>query len=87
MRPPFPLVDIDRSPQTPVRNSTFVAYDPDKTHPIDDPFYSSPVIGLRFQEDNKGRGLSREGAFIIDEFAGYEHCQGMNFALLFSALV
>ena len=66
-----------------MHSSTIVAYDPSQTHPIDDPFYSLPVIGLHFQKNNKGRGLVCEGAVIIGEFSSYKYCQGMNLALLF----
>ena len=85
---PFPfLVDThlsprDRSPHTPVRGSTrYAGYHPGQTHPsTDDPFYSSPVIGLRFNKTDQGTAIACEGAVILGgvfESPGHKHYEGM----------
>lgn len=84
--PSFPLLpaDTSRSPHTPARGSTcYAGYHPDQTHPSSDPFYPSPIIGLRFNKADQGGAIAREGAVIWGEkvgafeFLGYKYYEGM----------
>lgn len=81
--PPFPLLaNTLRSPRTPTRGSTrYAGYQPGETHPSSDPFYPSPIIGLRFDKTDQGGAIAREGAVIfgekVEDFLGYKYYEGM----------